>query len=40
MLRRIGGLRPVKVSGKAVREVELKDRDEIQIANESFVFHE
>jgi pSer/pThr/pTyr-binding forkhead associated (FHA) protein len=40
VLRRIGGLRPVKVGGKAVREVELKDRDEIQIANESFVFHE
>ncbi len=40
VLRRVGGLRPVKVRGKSVREVELKDNDEIQIANESFVFHE
>jgi len=40
VLRRLGGLRSVKVSGKAVKEVELKDNDEIQIASESFVFHE
>jgi pSer/pThr/pTyr-binding forkhead associated (FHA) protein len=40
ILRRVGGLRPVKVGGRAVKEVELKDNDEIQIASESFVFHE
>lgn len=40
VLRRVGGLRPVKVRGKAVKEVELKDNDEIQIASELFVFHE
>jgi pSer/pThr/pTyr-binding forkhead associated (FHA) protein len=40
VLRRVGGLRAVKVRGKAVKEVELKDNDEIQIASESFVFHE
>jgi pSer/pThr/pTyr-binding forkhead associated (FHA) protein len=38
--RRVGGLRPVRVCGKAVKEIELKDNDEIQIASESFVFHE
>jgi pSer/pThr/pTyr-binding forkhead associated (FHA) protein len=40
VLRRTGGLRSVKVRGRAVKEVELKDNDEIQIASESFVFHE
>ena len=40
VLRRVGGLRPVKVSGRSVKEVELKNNDEIQIASESFVFHE
>ena len=40
VLRRVGGLRAVKVRGKAVKEVELKDNDEIQIASELFVFHE
>lgn len=40
VLRRVGGLRAVKVRGKSVREVELKDNDEIQIASELFVFHE
>jgi pSer/pThr/pTyr-binding forkhead associated (FHA) protein len=40
VLRRVGGLRPIKVRGKSIKEVELKDNDEIQIASESFVFHE
>jgi len=40
LLRRVGGLRPVKVGGKPIREIELKNNDEIQIANESFVFHD
>jgi pSer/pThr/pTyr-binding forkhead associated (FHA) protein len=40
VLRRVGGLRSVKVSGRSVKEVELKDNDEIKIAGESFVFHE
>lgn len=40
MLRRVGGLRPVRVGGRTVKEIELKDNDEIQIASESFVFHE
>ncbi len=40
VLRRLGGLRSVKVRGKAVKEVELEDNDEIQIASESFIFHE
>lgn len=40
VLRRVGGLRPVKVRGRSVKEVELKDNDEIQIASEMFVFHE
>ena len=40
VLQKLAGLRPVKVGGKAVREIELKDNDEIQIGNESFVFHE
>jgi pSer/pThr/pTyr-binding forkhead associated (FHA) protein len=40
VLHKLSGLRPVKVSGRAVREIELKDNDEIQIGHESFVFHE
>jgi len=40
VLQKLAGLRPVKVGGKAVREIELKDNDEIQIGNESFVYHE
>jgi pSer/pThr/pTyr-binding forkhead associated (FHA) protein len=40
VLQKLAGLRPVKVGGKAVREIELKDNDEIQIGNESFVFYE
>jgi len=40
VLQKLAGLRPVKVGGKTVRELELKDNDEIQIGNESFVFHE
>jgi pSer/pThr/pTyr-binding forkhead associated (FHA) protein len=40
VLQKLSGLRPVKVGGKPVREIELKDNDEIQIGNESFVFHE
>ncbi len=40
ILRRVGGLRPVRVGRRTVKEVELKDNDEIQIASESFVFHE
>ncbi len=40
ILRRVGGLRPVRVGGRTVKEVELKDNDEIQIASELFVFHE
>ncbi len=40
ILRRVGGLRPVRVGGRTVKEIELKDNDEIQIASESFVFHE
>jgi len=40
VLKKLGGLRPVRVGGKSVHEIELKDNDEIQIGNESFVFHE
>jgi pSer/pThr/pTyr-binding forkhead associated (FHA) protein len=40
VLQKLAGLRPVKVGGKAVREIELRDNDEIQIGHESFVFHE
>jgi pSer/pThr/pTyr-binding forkhead associated (FHA) protein len=40
VLQKLAGLRPVKVGGKAIREIELKDNDEIQIGHESFVFHE
>ncbi len=38
VLRHLHGLRRVRVAGKTVREVELKDNDEIQIANEAFIF--
>lgn len=40
VLRRVGGLRPIRVRGKSIKEVELQDNDEIQIASELFVFHE
>jgi pSer/pThr/pTyr-binding forkhead associated (FHA) protein len=40
VLQKLAGLRPVKVGGKTIREIELKDNDEIQIGNESFVFHD
>ncbi len=40
ILRRVGGLRPVRVSGRNVKEIELKNNDEIQIGAESFVFQE
>jgi hypothetical protein len=36
----VGGLRPVKVGGRNIKEVELKNNDEIQIGTESFVFQE
>lgn len=40
LLRRIAGLRPLRVNGRVVRECELKDKDEIQLASELMVFHE
>jgi pSer/pThr/pTyr-binding forkhead associated (FHA) protein len=40
ILRRVGGLRPIRVGGRAVKEVELQDNDEIQLASELIVFHE
>ena len=40
VLRKVGGLRKVTVAGRPVREVELKDNDEIRIGNEAFIFHE
>jgi pSer/pThr/pTyr-binding forkhead associated (FHA) protein len=40
VLQKLAGLRPVRVGGKTVHEIELRDNDEIQIGNESFVFHE
>ncbi len=40
VLRHLHGLRKVSVSGKAVREVELKNNDEIKIAKEEFIFQE
>lgn len=40
VLRRLGGLRPVRVRGRAVRETELRDGDEIHIGGDSFVYHE
>ena len=40
ILKHIRGLRKVSVSGKPVREVELKNNDEIRIAKEEFIFQE
>ncbi len=40
ILKHIRGLRKVSVSGKSVREVELKNNDEIKIAKEEFIFQE
>ena len=40
ILRRIAGLRPLRVNRRVVREVELKDKDEIQLANDLMVCHE
>ena len=40
VLRHLRGLRKVSVSGKTVREVELKNNDEIKIAKEEFIFQE
>lgn len=40
VLRHLSGLRRVTVDGRPVREIELKDNDEIKIANEAFVFQE
>jgi pSer/pThr/pTyr-binding forkhead associated (FHA) protein len=40
ILRHLRGLRKVSVSGKTVREIELKDNDEIRIAKDEFIFQE
>jgi pSer/pThr/pTyr-binding forkhead associated (FHA) protein len=40
LIRRLGGLRKVKVGGRPVRESELKDKDAITIANDEFIFQE
>jgi pSer/pThr/pTyr-binding forkhead associated (FHA) protein len=40
VLRHLRGLRKVSVSGKPVREVELKNNDEIKIAKDEFIFQE
>jgi pSer/pThr/pTyr-binding forkhead associated (FHA) protein len=40
ILRHLRGFRKVSVSGKTVREIELKNNDEIKIANEEFIFQE
>jgi pSer/pThr/pTyr-binding forkhead associated (FHA) protein len=40
VLRHLRGLRTVSVSGKKVREVELKNNDEIKIAKDEFIFQE
>jgi len=40
VLRHLRGLRKVSVSGKSVREVELKNNDEIKIAKDEFIFQE
>lgn len=40
VLRRLGGLRKVTVGGRPVREAELKNNDEIRIANEEFIYQE
>lgn len=38
VLRHLGGLRRVRVDGRAVKEIELTEGDEISIAGESFIF--
>lgn len=40
ILRHLRGLRKVCVGGKTVREVELKNNDEIKIAKDEFIFQE
>lgn len=40
ILKHIRGLRKVSVRGKPVREIELKNNDEIRIAKEEFIFQE
>lgn len=40
VLRRLGGLRKVTVGGRPIRETELKNNDEIRIANEEFIYQE
>jgi pSer/pThr/pTyr-binding forkhead associated (FHA) protein len=40
IIRHLRGLRKVSVSGKNVREVELKNNDEIKIAKDEFIFQE
>ncbi|MGD8412826.1 MAG: FHA domain-containing protein, partial [Candidatus Latescibacterota bacterium] len=40
VLRHLGGLRKVSVRGKSVREVELKNNDEIKIAKDEFIYQE
>ena len=40
VLRHLRGLRTVLVSGKKVREIELKNNDEIKIAKDEFIFQE
>lgn len=40
LLRKLGGLRRVRVDGHAVREAELKNHSEIRIASDLFVFEE
>ena len=40
ILRHLRGLRTVSVSGKKVREIELKNNDEIRIAKDEFIFQE
>lgn len=40
ILRQLGGWRRIMVGGKPVREVELKNNDEIRIANEEFIYQE
>jgi pSer/pThr/pTyr-binding forkhead associated (FHA) protein len=40
IIRHLRGLRKVSVSGKTVREVELKNNDEIRIAKDEFIYQE
>ena len=40
ILRHLRGFRKVSVSGRNVREVELKNNDEIKIAKDEFIFQE